>query len=101
MTLPRSWVLSLAALISTAAWGFEGSRDHRLQRRGRGRGHQIQRYVTLYEPSILLGQNVPGQGPIKTGEQGAAACGTQYAWQLANAGAATGACLPDVTVPAG
>jgi hypothetical protein len=65
---------------------------------------QIQRYVTLYRPSVLLGQNLPA--PVardRAAQQGAAQCRINFAWQLlqacvANANAAADACLPDVTV---
>lgn len=60
---------------------------------------QLQRYATLYRPSVLLGQNTP----VSKVEQGAAHCRVNFAWQLlqacvANAGAKPDACLPDVTV---
>ncbi len=60
---------------------------------------QLQRYVTLYRPSVLLGQNTRAAAT----EQAASQCRMNFAWQLlqacvANAGAKAEACLPDVAV---
>jgi IS1 family transposase len=61
---------------------------------------QLQRYVTSYRPSVLLGQNAPRISKV---EQAASQCRVNFAWQLlqacvANAGAKPEACLPDVAV---
>lgn len=60
---------------------------------------QLQRYATLYRPSVLLGQG----SSVAPAEQAAAQCRVNFAWQLlkacvASASAKSDACLPDVMV---
>lgn len=93
------------ALLERAAKDKRAPRIASLDAHGQWLRRQIQLYTTKYEPSVLLGQNVPTTGPVKQVQQGAAQCRLNFAWQLlqacvANANAAADACLPDVTAPA-
>jgi hypothetical protein len=63
---------------------------------------QLHRYVTLYQPSVLVGQGAK-MNPV---QHGAAKCRVSFAWQLlqacvSNASASPDACLPDVSVATG